>query len=80
MSRQEVDTRSLLDTTLMAMYDSDSSDENDAYTITNTLLGYASKEPTDDSISQLGGLPVCFYLLLLNPHHDMILIMRADLA
>lgn len=25
---------------------------------TNVLLGYASKEPSDDSVSQLGGDPV----------------------
>ena len=43
----------------MAHYESDSSDEGpDNYTTTNVLLGYASKEPTDDSISQLGGRPV----------------------
>lgn len=43
----------------MASYDSDSSGaEDDAYTETNVLLGYASKEPTDDTISQLGGHPV----------------------
>lgn len=43
----------------MANYDSDSSggDDND-YTETNVLLGYASEEPSDDTISQLGGLPV----------------------
>ncbi|KAI9699872.1 MAG: hypothetical protein M1820_007047 [Bogoriella megaspora] len=42
----------------MAAYDSDSSgaDENE-YTETNVLLGYASKAPTDDTISQLGGYP-----------------------
>ena len=62
MSTQEVHARSLPDTILMAMYESDSLDENDAYTTTYTLLGYASKEPTDDSISQLGGLPVCLFL------------------
>ena len=37
--------------------DSDSSDE-ESYTTTNVLLGYASKEPTDDTFSQLGGSPV----------------------
>jgi pre-rRNA-processing protein TSR4 len=43
----------------MAPYDSDSSGgENDEYTETNVLLGYASKEPSDDTISQLGGKPV----------------------
>ena len=43
----------------MASYDSDSSGaEDEAYTETNVLLGYASEEPTDDTISQLGGHPV----------------------
>lgn len=43
----------------MAPYDSDSSGaEEDDYTETNVLLGYASKEPTDDTISHLGGRPV----------------------
>ncbi|MCJ1249455.1 hypothetical protein MMC30_006679 [Trapelia coarctata] len=42
----------------MAPHDSDSSDEDtENYTTTNVVLGYASKEPTDDSISQLGGRP-----------------------
>ncbi|KAI9878244.1 MAG: hypothetical protein M1830_001467 [Pleopsidium flavum] len=42
----------------MATYDSDSSDGEDAdYTETGVLLGYASKEPTEDDISQLGGYP-----------------------
>ena len=44
----------------MALHESDSSDEDvDDYTTTNVLLGYASKEPTDDTISRLGGHPVC---------------------
>lgn len=43
----------------MATYDSDSSGgEDDDYTETNVLLGYASREPTADTISQLGGHPV----------------------
>lgn len=43
----------------MTSMNSDSSDdENEGYTTTNVLLGYASKEPTDDPISQLGGYPV----------------------
>ncbi|KAF4305581.1 hypothetical protein GTA08_BOTSDO06410 [Botryosphaeria dothidea] len=42
----------------MPSYDSDSSgDEGSEYTETNVLLGYASKEPTDDNFSQLGGRP-----------------------
>ena len=41
-------------------YDSDSSGLADQgeYTETNVLLGYASKEPTEDTISHLGGHPV----------------------
>lgn len=42
----------------MASYESDSSDEERSYTETNVLLGYASKEPTDDLVSRLGGHPV----------------------
>ncbi|CZR57428.1 related to rat apoptosis protein RP-8 [Phialocephala subalpina] len=42
----------------MAPYDSDSSGgEDDDYTETNVLLGYASKEASDDTISYLGGRP-----------------------
>ncbi|PMD67207.1 uncharacterized protein K444DRAFT_606131 [Hyaloscypha bicolor E] len=42
----------------MAPYDSDSSGgENNEYTETNVLLGYASSMPSDDTISQLGGKP-----------------------
>lgn len=37
-------------------YDSDSSDGE--YESTNVLLGYASKEAGDDTISHLGGHPV----------------------
>lgn len=40
----------------MADYDSDSSGAEDV--ATNVLLGYASKEPTVDEFSQLGGHPV----------------------
>jgi hypothetical protein len=44
----------------MDTYDSDSSaGEDSPYTETNVLLGYASKEPTDDTVSHLGGYPVC---------------------
>ncbi|KAI0475554.1 hypothetical protein GGR56DRAFT_518394 [Xylariaceae sp. FL0804] len=40
----------------MAPYDSDSSaDEEQDYTETNVLLGYASKDPGDDPTSRLGG-------------------------
>lgn len=43
----------------MAQQESDSSDdEGEEYTTTTVVLGYASKEATDDSISQLGGFPV----------------------
>ncbi|EHL00653.1 hypothetical protein M7I_3397 [Glarea lozoyensis 74030] len=43
----------------MAPYDSDSDDGDDAasYTETNVLLGYAAEEPSDDTISYLGGTP-----------------------
>ncbi|KAG9235235.1 programmed cell death protein 2 [Amylocarpus encephaloides] len=42
----------------MAPYESDSDDGEDAsYTETNVLLGYASEEPSDDTISYLGGVP-----------------------
>lgn len=44
--------------TKMADYDSDSSGANDVET--NVLLGYASKTPTSDEFSQLGGHPVCY--------------------
>jgi hypothetical protein len=43
----------------MASYDSDSSlDDQTEYTETGVLLGYASKEATEDAISHLGGIPV----------------------
>ena len=46
-------------TQLMALSDSDSSEnESQEYTTTNVLLGFASREPTEDSFSQLGGYPV----------------------
>ncbi|KAL8786306.1 MAG: hypothetical protein Q9195_008266 [Heterodermia aff. obscurata] len=42
----------------MTSINGDSSDEETgSFTATNVLLGYASKEPTDDSFSQLGGQP-----------------------
>ncbi|KAK7937241.1 uncharacterized protein PG986_014109 [Apiospora aurea] len=42
----------------MAPYDSDSSGgEEEEYTETNVLLGYASKDADDDTISRLGGRP-----------------------
>ncbi len=44
----------------MAPFDSDSSgNEEEDYTETNVLLAYASKEASDDIVSQLGGRPVC---------------------
>jgi hypothetical protein len=44
----------------MDPYDSDSSLEDQTeYSETNVNLGYASKEPTGDTISHLGGFPVC---------------------
>lgn len=44
----------------MDPYDSDSSAFDDAedYAETDVLLGYAEKEPGDDTISHLGGWPV----------------------
>lgn len=43
----------------MAPYDSDSSGaEDDDYTETNVLLGYASEDANGEEISRLGGLPV----------------------
>ena len=42
---------------------SDSSDDEVSYTTTNVMLGYASKEPTGDIFSQLGGLPVCYEMI-----------------
>lgn len=42
----------------MAPNDSDSSDESGSFTTTNVMLGYASKEATEDEFSQLGGYPV----------------------
>lgn len=49
----------------MDPYDSDSSlaDEED-FTETGTLLGFASEEIIDDTISHLGGWPVCADVLL----------------
>ncbi|KAI8948588.1 hypothetical protein F4801DRAFT_556258 [Xylaria longipes] len=45
----------------MVHYDSDSSGgEEEDFTETNVLLGYASKDPGDDSISRLGGRPEWF--------------------
>jgi len=40
-------------------YDSDSSGEGDqGFSSTKVLLGYTSRDPTEDSISHLGGKPV----------------------
>ena len=46
----------------MAPYDSDSDDAYDPqdYTETDVLLGYVSKDPKGETISRLGGRPVCF--------------------
>lgn len=43
----------------MATYDSDSDFEDENFTETNVLLGYATKDVADDTTSQLGGHPVC---------------------
>lgn len=46
----------------MAPYDSDDSlDDDQEYTETDVLLGYASKDSNGgETISKLGGRPVCF--------------------
>ncbi|KAH0339012.1 hypothetical protein KCU81_g7409, partial [Aureobasidium melanogenum] len=41
----------------MASYDSDSDFEDENFTETNVLLGYATKDAVDDTTSQLGGHP-----------------------
>ena len=47
----------------MDPYGSDSSGfEDEDFTETSVLLGYASEELLDDSISHLGGWPVCDFL------------------
>lgn len=47
----------------MAPYDSDDSlDDDQDYTETEVLLGYASKDPNGETISKLGGRPVCDFL------------------
>lgn len=74
----------------MAAYDSDSSlsDASSAVT-TNVLLGYASRTPTDDDISQLGGVPVCFTvtdplnrLIMLAKYHTLqkLIVCNIDMA
>jgi pre-rRNA-processing protein TSR4 len=42
----------------MASYDSDSDLDDENFTETNVLLGYATKDVADDTTSQLGGHPV----------------------
>ena len=42
----------------MSLEDSDSSEDAHAYTTTDVVLGFASQDPTEDSFSQLGGVPV----------------------
>lgn len=62
----------------MDSYDSDSSGIEDEelgdYTDTGVLLGYAAEEVIEDSISHLGGWPVChnihqasLYGIIMNP-------------
>lgn len=54
----------------MVNYDSDSSEgEDQDYTETNVLLGYASKEASesDDINSFIGGRPVCSAHLFTHP-------------
>ncbi|KAF2765569.1 hypothetical protein EJ03DRAFT_205393 [Teratosphaeria nubilosa] len=55
-SCRPIPSKHLYRTSNMADYDSDSSGADDV--ATNVLLGYASKEPTGDDFSQLGGHPV----------------------
>lgn len=63
--RLDITTRARFDNTLtifskMAPYDSDSSGaEDDDFTETNVLLGYASTDANGEEISRLGGYPVC---------------------
>lgn len=62
----------------MAPYDSDSSaGEEDDFTETNVLLGYASRDAGDDFISRLGGRPVCerypFLYLLATTNADIMI-------
>ncbi|KAJ4291320.1 hypothetical protein N0V88_006324 [Collariella sp. IMI 366227] len=50
----------------MAPYDSDSSGgEEEDYTETNVLLGYASPDANGEEISKLGGNPVCKDIMVL---------------
>jgi pre-rRNA-processing protein TSR4 len=50
----------------MAPYDSDSSGgEEEDFTETNVLLGYASADANDEEISRLGGRPVRLGRLIL---------------
>jgi hypothetical protein len=44
----------------MPPYDSDSGEEDEDYTQTKVLLGYATTEATGDAVSHLGGAPVNF--------------------
>lgn len=49
----------------MVNYDSDSSGgEDNDYTETNVLLGYASGDANGEEISRLGGRPVCVFSLV----------------
>lgn len=48
----------------MAPYDSDDSlDDEQDYTETDVLLGYASKEANGETVSRLGGRPVCWLIV-----------------
>ena len=52
----------------MDPYDSDSSGmEDEDFTDTGVLLGYASGEIIDDTISHLGGWPVCPHKVVPHP-------------
>jgi hypothetical protein len=62
----------------MAPYDdSESSGGEEEFTETNVLLGYASKDADDDTISRLGGRPVSVTLV---GHLDMRSSSQTDLV
>jgi len=58
------ETETKLRRTKMAPYDGDSSSDEDVdLTETDVLLGYADKESSGETISRLGGQPVCLVQL-----------------
>jgi hypothetical protein len=62
---------------IMASYDSDSSDGE--FEETNVLLGYATKDADEDTVSKLGGRPVSFWPV---PHltNSWLLTMKSGLV